>query len=84
MDEGLRNMSRRRFLVRSATITALGTAALALPKVSAQEPKAPENPMRVPGALPRPYGERSPFEQQMRLGGGGPGAPHGWSADCTE
>src|SRR5436309_1417826 len=28
--------------------------------------------------LPRPYGARSPFEKQTRLGGAGPGAPHGW------
>ncbi|HEY3198707.1 MAG TPA: sulfite dehydrogenase [Nitrospirales bacterium] len=82
MDGGLRHISRRRFLVQSATLTALGTAALALPNVSAEEPKAPDNPMRVPGALPRPYGERAPFEQQMRLGGGGPGAPHGWGANA--
>ncbi len=33
MDEGLRDMSRRRFLVQSATMTALGTAALASPKL---------------------------------------------------
>ena len=82
MDEGLRNMSRRRFLVHSATMAALGTAALALPNARAEEPKAPENPMRVPGALPRPYGERAPFEQQMRLGGAGPGAPHGWGVNA--
>jgi sulfane dehydrogenase subunit SoxC len=40
------------------------------------------DPMRVPGALPRPYGDRSPFETQQRLGAGGPGSPHGWGANA--
>jgi sulfane dehydrogenase subunit SoxC len=38
--------------------------------------------MRVPGALPRPYGERSPFVKAARLGGAGPGAPHGWGSNA--
>ena len=74
-------VGRRTFLARSMSLIAVGAAALVLP-AGAEEPKAPENPMRVPGALPRPYGERSPFEQQMRLGGGGPGSPHGWGANA--
>ena len=82
MDEGLRHISRRRFLVQSAAMTAIGTAAMVVPNVNAEELKAPEDPMRVPGALPRPYGERSPFEKQIRLGGAGPGAPHGWGANA--
>ncbi len=40
--------------------------------------------MRVPGALPRPYGERSPFEKATRLGGAGPGAPRGWGANAPD
>src|SRR5437899_641298 len=82
MGEGLLNMSRRRFLVHSASMMALGAATLALPKAHAEEPKAPEDPMRVPGALPRPYGERSPFIKSSRVGGAGPGAPHGWGANA--
>src|SRR5438445_392283 len=82
MGEGLQNMSRRRFLVHSASMMALGAATFALPKAHAEEPKAPEDPMRVPGALPRPYGERSPFIKSARVGGAGPGAPHGWGANA--
>jgi sulfane dehydrogenase subunit SoxC len=37
--------------------------------------------MRAPGTLPRPYGERSSFEKPTRLGGAGPGAPHGWGGN---
>lgn len=84
MDEGLQDMSRRRFLAHSASMMALGTAALVLPHAGAEELKAPEDPMRVPGILPRPYGERSPFEKQTRLGGAGPGAPHGWGANAPD
>src|SRR2546425_6833625 len=82
MGEGLLNMSRRRFLVHSASMMALGAATLALPKAHAEEPKAPEDPMRVPGALPRPYGERSTFIKSARVGGAVPGAPHGWGANA--
>src|SRR5712691_4618027 len=77
MDEKLLRVNRRKFLARSASWIALGAAALVLPKAHAEDPKAPEDPMRVPGALPRPYGERSPFIKSARVGGAGPGAPHG-------
>jgi sulfane dehydrogenase subunit SoxC len=82
MDEHLHQVNRRKFLVRSASWMALGAAALLLPKVHAEEPKALEDSMRIPGALPRPYGERSPFIKAARLGGAGPGAPHGWGANA--
>jgi sulfane dehydrogenase subunit SoxC len=82
MDENLLQVNRRKFLARSASWMALGAAALVLPKVHAEEPKAPEDPMRVPGALPRPYGDRSPFVKTGRVGGAGPGAPHGWGANA--
>ena len=78
----MNTVGRRTFLARSASLMALGVAALALPQARAEEPKAPADPMRVPGTLPRPYGERSPFEKQTRLGGAGPGAPHGWGANA--
>ena len=82
MDENLLRVNRRKFLARSASWIALGVAALVLPKAHAEEPKALEDPMRVPGALPRPYGERSPFIKSARVGGAGPGAPHGWGANA--
>jgi sulfane dehydrogenase subunit SoxC len=75
-------MNRRRFLRQGASVVAFGAAALALPAARAQDPKPVDDPMRVPGILPRPYGERSPFEKQQRLGGAGPGAPHGWGANA--
>src|SRR5437660_4325334 len=82
MDENLLRVNRRKFLARSASWIALGVAALVLPKAHAEEPKALEDPMRVPGVLPRPYGERSPFIKSARVGGAGPGAPHGWGANA--
>ncbi len=75
-------MNRRRFLRQSAGLMAAGAAALFVPGARAEEAGPPRDPMRVPGALPRPYGERSPFETQQRLGGAGPGAPHGWGANA--
>jgi sulfane dehydrogenase subunit SoxC len=74
------NINRRRFLHQSVSLVVVGAAALAVPAVLAEESEKALDPMRVPGALPRPYGERSPFEKQTRLGGAGPGTPHGWGA----
>ena len=82
MNDGFEHMNRRRFLRQGASVVAFGAAALALPAARAQEPKPVDDPMRVPGILPRPYGERSPFQKQQRLGGAGPGAPHGWGANA--
>jgi sulfane dehydrogenase subunit SoxC len=82
MNDGFENMNRRKFLRHGTSVIAFGAAALALPAARAKEPKTVEDPMRVPGSLPRPYGERSPFEKQQRLGGAGPGAPHGWGANA--
>jgi sulfane dehydrogenase subunit SoxC len=77
----MHTFGRRKFLSRMSVV-AVGAATLMLQQARAEEPEAPEDPMRVPGALPRPYGERSPFEKQIRLGGAGPGAPHGWGANA--
>jgi sulfane dehydrogenase subunit SoxC len=77
--------SRRKFLTRSASLLAAGTASLVFTSgdaVRAEEVGMQTDPMRVPGALPRPYGERSPFVKAARLGGAGPGAPHGWGANA--
>jgi len=82
MNDGFEHMNRRKFLRQSASVVAFGAAALALPTARAEDPKAVDDPMRVPGTLPRPYGERSPFEKQQRLGGAGPGAPHGWGTNA--
>lgn len=82
MDEGTTHINRRRFLRRSAAFMAVGAAAFVLPAANAEESGALDDPMRVPGTLPRPYGERSPYEKQTRLGGAGPGATHGWGANA--
>jgi sulfane dehydrogenase subunit SoxC len=76
-------MNRRRFLRQSAGLMAAGAAAFILPPARAEQTASQHDPMRVPGALPRPYGDRSPFEKQQRLGGAGPGAPHGWGANAS-
>ena len=82
MNEDASNLNRRRFLQHTASVTALGAAALVFPTAHAEEVKVPDDPMRVPGALPRPYGDARPLRQQTRLGGAGPGAPHGWGANA--
>ena len=82
MDEDARKVNRRKFFRQSASFMAMGAAGLILPSVNAGELRPPDDPMRVPGVLPRPYGERSPFETPQRLGGAGPGAPHGWGANA--
>ena len=82
--EGLRpdekEVNRRTFLAGSASLMALGAGKLVFGHANASAQMS--NPMRVPGSLPRPYGERSPFEKLTRLGGAGPGAPHGWGANA--
>ena len=69
MQDAPREIDRRNFLRRSASAIAFGAATVVLPAARAQEPKPVEDLMRVPGTLPRPYGERSPFEKHTRLGG---------------
>src|SRR3989442_76456 len=73
-----RMVSRRRFLAGTLSLAGLAATTMMIPRLHAQEVKPPEDPMRVPGALPRPYGDRSPFVKSARVGGAGPGAPHGW------
>src|SRR4051794_16138484 len=77
MEDVAKDLDRRQFLRHAAAITASSVAALALPPAYSEEVKVPDDPMRVPGRLPRAYGDRAPFEQTIRLGGAGPGAPHG-------
>ena len=82
MNDRPRTINRRHFLRHSASVLAFGASGLALRASGAGESKTVVDPMRVPGILPRPYGERSPFETQQRVGGAGPGAPHGWGANA--
>lgn len=82
MKEEARSINRRRFLRQSASLAALGATALILPTARAEEAMGSDDPMRVPGTLPSPYGERSPFEKPTRLGGAGPGSPHAWGTNA--
>jgi sulfane dehydrogenase subunit SoxC len=59
-------LNRRQFLTGGASLLAVN-ASVALSGVRGEERSEPIDPMRVPGALPRPYGERSSFEKQTRL-----------------
>jgi hypothetical protein len=54
MNDGFENMNRRKFLRHGTSVIAFGAAALALPAARAKEPKTVEDPMRVPGSMPRP------------------------------
>ena len=60
------SVNRRQFLAGGASLLAMSAASTLL-GAQAEEPGDPIDPMRVPGASPRPYGERSPFEKQTRL-----------------
>ena len=60
------SLNRRQFLAGGASLLALSASA-ALSGVQAEERSDAIDPMRVPGVLPRPYGERSSFEKQTRL-----------------
>jgi sulfane dehydrogenase subunit SoxC len=71
-------LDRRRFLKKSASLMAAGAAGFILPTARAEQAIVPEEPMRVPGVWPRPYGERAAFEKQTRLGRSGSGT-HGWA-----
>jgi len=64
--QGASSLNRRQFLTGSASLLAM-SASSALFDAQAEAPPDASDPMRVPGALPRPYGERSAFEQQTRL-----------------
>lgn len=80
--EQRQEVNRRTFLAGGASLIAWGTAGLVFSNANADQAEQARDPMRVPGTLPRPYGERSPFEKLTRLGGAGPGAPHGWGANA--
>lgn len=64
--QGTPALNRRQFLAGGVSLLAMGASSTWL-DVQAEELPDAGDPMRVPGALPRPYGERSPFEKQARL-----------------
>ncbi|MGH7251179.1 MAG: sulfite dehydrogenase [Nitrospiraceae bacterium] len=68
-------LDRRKFLVKTASILGLAAAQALFPNraaEAAEQPVAPGDPTRVPGAPPSSYGQRAAFEQATRL----PGTAH--------
>lgn len=63
-------VDRRAFLAGGASLLAMGTSAALFGTAQAGQSEPAVDPMRVPGAGPRPYGARSPFETAMRTNGG--------------
>lgn len=66
------HVGRRKFLVKVASILGLTAAQSLFPNrttKAAEQPIVPEDPTRVPGAPPSPYGQRAAFEQASRLPG---------------
>ncbi len=59
-------LNRRQFLAGGVSLLAMSASATLL-EAQAEELVDANDPMRVPGAPPRSYGERSPFEKQTRL-----------------
>ena len=62
----LTSMGRRRFLARSASLMASGSASLLLGNRTAAAAEQDTDPMRVPGSPARAYGGRSSFESISR------------------
>ncbi|MBI4400024.1 MAG: sulfite dehydrogenase [Nitrospirae bacterium] len=68
-------LNRRAFLTGAASLVGLTAVQTVFPAVSAQmlqhprNPAIPDDPTRVPGSPPSPYGQRSVFEQATRLAG---------------
>ena len=64
-----RGIDRRAFLSSAAALIGLSAAQSFVEPLHAQMLAVPEDPTRVPGASPSPYGRRSPFEQASRAVG---------------
>jgi len=62
-----RALSRRALLAGTASFVGLTAAEALLTPLQAQLPSVPEDPTRVPGTAPSPYGTRAAFEQATRL-----------------
>lgn len=60
-------VNRRKFLTAAASLAGLTAAEAVLAPLQAQPPPVPEDPTKVPGTDPSPYGQRSVFEQAARL-----------------
>lgn len=71
-----RELDRRSFLARGVSLAAFGTTAFLYRTAGAADSEHAPDPMRTPGAPPRPYGERSPFEKQTRKGRTEPSSSH--------
>lgn len=73
-------ISRRKLLAAGAAAVGASVVASVLPAAPAgvevasappsELPVVPDDPTKVPGDLPSPYGERSPFEKATRLANG--------------
>lgn len=62
-------LDRRTFLAGAAALAGLTAAQLVAPPGRADDAPVPEDPTRVPGALPSELGRRARFEQAKRLAG---------------
>jgi sulfane dehydrogenase subunit SoxC len=63
------SLDRRMFLVRAAAAVGATASQVLLPSGNARAVDAAEDPTRIPGAAPTPYGARSDFERASRLVG---------------
>ena len=62
-------LNRRAFLTGAASLVGITAAQALFQPVRAQTQAVPEDPTRVPGSPPSPYGQRATFEQAVRLAG---------------
>jgi len=62
-------LNRRAFLTGAASLVGITAAQALLQPLRAQTQAVPEDPTRVPGSPPSPYGQRATFEQAARLAG---------------
>lgn len=62
-------LNRRAFLTGAASLVGITAAQALLQPLRAQTQAVPEDPTRVPGSPPSPYGQRATFEQAVRLAG---------------
>ncbi|MEK6525612.1 MAG: sulfite dehydrogenase [Nitrospirota bacterium] len=62
-------LNRRAFLTGAASLVGITAAQALLQPLRAQTHAVPEDPTRVPGSPPSPYGQRATFEQAARLAG---------------
>lgn len=68
----MKKLDRRKFLTAAASMVGLAAAQTLFTGralKAAEQPVVPEDPTRVPGAPPSPYGQRAAFEQASRLPG---------------